>query len=146
MNEILKNRAKLEDLDKEIQDNLLILLEKINKVREKYGKPMKVNDGYRRPEDTPPNGAKHSQHLLGAAIDLDDNDSADLWKWCFNNLDFLKEVGLWLEDPRWTHGKIGTWQHFQINPPASDHRIFIPSTAPASAPEVWDGKYDRAFD
>ena len=75
MNEILKGRAKLEDLPEDIQANLKELLVRINKLRTAYGKPLKVNDGYRRPQDTPKNGASKSKHLLGQAIDLDDDDS-----------------------------------------------------------------------
>lgn len=139
-------RAKLTDLDAETQKNLNILLERINKLRTAYGKPLKVNDGYRRPQDTPKNGAAKSKHLLGQAIDLDDDDTAFLWKWVQNNLQLMKEIGLWIEDPRWTHGKVGTWMHFQIVPPKSGKRIFVPSTAPASLPKLWDGKYDKKFD
>lgn len=57
MDEILKGRAKLEDLDQETQNNLQELLVRINKLQAAYGKPLKVNDGYRRPQDTPKNGA-----------------------------------------------------------------------------------------
>lgn len=141
MQEILKGRAKLEDLPEETQANLQILHERINKLRSAYGKPLKVNDGYRRPADTPKNGASKSKHLIGAAIDLDDDDKGTLWSWVLANLDLMKEIGLWMEDPRWTHGSVGTWMHFQIIPPGSKKRIFVPSSAPASAPKIWDGKY-----
>lgn len=144
MQEILMGRAKLEDLDAETQANLTVLLEKINKLRAAYGKPLKVNDGYRRPQDTPKNGAAKSKHLLGQAIDLDDDDSAFLWEWVKENLQLLQDIGLWIEDPRWTHGK-GTWMHFQTVPPKSGNRIFVPSTAPASAPDLWDGQYDSKY-
>jgi hypothetical protein len=146
MDEILMGRAKFEDLDKETQANLLILHERINKLRKAYGKPLKVNDGYRRQQDKPKNGAAQSKHFIGAAIDLDDDDSAYLWKWVQANLQLMKDIGLWMEDPRWTHGSVGTWMHFQIIPPKSNKRIYIPSEKPASAPTLWDGKYDSKFD
>jgi hypothetical protein len=146
MEEILKSRAKLEDLPTDVQTNLNTLLERINKLRTAYGKPLKVNDGYRRAQDKPKNGATQSNHYVGAAIDLDDNDSADLWYWTFNNLQLMQEIGLWMEDPRWTHGSVGTWMHYQIFPPKSDHRIYIPSSNPAAAPTLWDGKYDSKYD
>lgn len=146
MEEILKGRAKLEDLDTETQANLKTLHERINKLRAAYGKPLKVNDGYRRPADTPKNGATKSNHLIGAAIDLDDDDSAFLWIWVKANLQLMKEIGLYMEDPRWTHGDVGTWMHFQIYPPKSGKRIYVPSLKPASAPELWDGKYDPTLD
>lgn len=144
--EILKGRAKLEDLPGDTQDNIKELHTKINIIREKYGKPLKVNDGFRNPSDTPKNGSKTSWHLQGAAIDIDDNDAGTFWNWVKDNLELIQAVGLWIEDPRWTHGKIGTWVHFQIYPPKSGKRIFIPSTAPASAPDIWDGVYDKKFD
>jgi hypothetical protein len=146
MAELLCGRAKLEDLDKATRDNLSLLLIKINIVRKAYGKPMKVNDGYRRPADTPKNGASKSKHLIGAAVDIDDDNDATFWNWCKDNFDVIHDAGLYMEDPRWTHGKIGTWLHFQSIPPASGKFIFIPSSAPASAPDLWDGKYDKKYD
>lgn len=145
MDEILKGRANLEDLPQDVQDNLNTLLEKINKVRQAYGKPMKVNDGYRRPEDQPKNAASKSNHLIGAAVDIDDDDSLFMWNWVKANLQLMKDIGFWFEDPRWTHGN-GTWMHFQICPPKSGKRIYVPSSAPASAPGIWDGKYDSSLD
>jgi hypothetical protein len=145
MNELLQGRAKLIDLDKETQVNLQLLLIKINIVRKAYGKPLKVNDGYRRPQDTPANGASKSKHLIGAAVDIDDNDAGDFWNWCKDNLEIIWEAGLWIEDPRYTHGKSGTWMHFQSVPPASGKFIFIPSSAPASAPDIWDGNYPTKY-
>lgn len=148
LDEILMKRAQFKDLPKETQDNIMILLERINKVRQAYGKPMKVNDGYRRPEDTPPGGAKASKHLIGAAIDIDDDDAGTFWFWLMKpeNMKLLKEVGLWLEHGCYTHSKGGTWVHLQIVPPGSKKRIFIPSLAPNPNPKFWDGKYDSKFD
>lgn len=143
--EILQGRAKLHELDPEIQENIKTLHKRINVIRKHYGKPMIINDGYRRPEDTPKHGAKKSQHLIGAAIDIDDDEQGTLWNWVKDNLKLLAKVGLWVEDPRWTHGN-GSWIHLQINPPGSGKRIFIPSSKPASAPHLWDGNYDKSLD
>lgn len=145
MNELLLGRAKLEELDKETRDNLSLLLVKINIVRKAYGKPLKVNDGYRRPQDTPKNGAKKSMHLKGAAVDIDDDEAGTFWKWCLANLELIQSAGLYMEDPRWTHNK-GSWMHFSSIAPVSGKRIFVPSSSPASAPDIWDGKYDAKFD
>src|SRR5690606_23418639 len=75
LKKILMSRVEFDKLPKEHQDNLMVLLERINKVCSIYGKPMKVNDGYRRPQDSPNNGSATSWHLKGAAIDIDDNDA-----------------------------------------------------------------------
>lgn len=146
MDEILKGRAKLEDLDKETQANLKILHERINLLRTAYGKPLKVNDGYRRPQDIPKNGASKSKHLIGAAIDLDDDDKGTLWTWVFNNLDLIQEIGLYIEHPGYTHHSGGSWLHFQIIPPNSGKRIFVPSSSPNPNPKFWDGKYHSKYD
>lgn len=146
MDELLLGRVKLDQLPADIQSNLKMLHERINKLRTAYGKPLKVNDGFRRPQDNPKNGAAKSKHFVGQACDLDDNDAADLWNWVLANLDLMQEIGLWMEDPRWTHGSVGTWMHFQIVPPGSGKRIFVPSTKPAIAPKLWDGKYDAKYD
>lgn len=148
LKEILKGRAELKDLPKDTQDNIMILLERINKVRTAYGKPMKVNDGFRNPKDTPKNGSKTSWHLRGAAIDIDDDDAGTFWNWLMEpeQMKLLKEVGLWLEHGCYTHYKGGTWVHLQIYPPKSGKRIFVPSSAPNPNPSFWSGKYDAKFD
>jgi len=137
-------RAKLEDLPKTFQKNIKTLHKRINKFLETCPFDVKMNDGFRRPQDQPKNAATKSKHLRGAAIDLDDDDSAFLWEWVLNNLTRLKECGLWIEDPRWTHGK-GTWMHFQIVPPGSGRRIYIPNATPANAPKLWDGVYNKSL-
>lgn len=147
MNEILMGRVKFEDLEPEIQENLTELHRRINLLRAKINRPLKVNDGLRRQGvDKPKNGAAKSKHYMGQAIDLDDDDSGWLWFWCMDNLEFIKEVGLWLEHGCYTHSKGGTWCHFQIVPPGSGKRIFVPSASPNPNPKFWDGKYDKKLD
>lgn len=126
----------------EISDNLDRLLIPMNKVRDAYGKPMKVNSGWRPPEinGTTPGAAAHSKHMIGLAVDIADADDG-LMHWVLENLDLMKQLGLYFEDFRWTP----TWTHFQLGPPSSGKRIFVPSSAPASAPDRWDGKYDSSF-
>lgn len=148
LKEILMNRIEFKDLTKDQQSNIMTLLEKINKVRQRYGKPMKVNDGFRRPQDAPKGGSPTSWHYKAAAIDIDDNDQGDFAKWCVrsDNLEFIaKECDLYIEDIRWTNG-CGSWVHFQIYPPKSGKRVFVPSTKPACNPNIWDGKYDSSLD
>jgi uncharacterized protein YcbK (DUF882 family) len=128
---------------KEIDNNLNVLLQKINVVRSKYGKPMTVSSGWRPSaiNSGTPGAAKASKHLSGLAVDIKDTDNS-LWNWTIANLDLIQELGLYLEDRRFT----GTWVHFQIGAPKSGKRIFKPSTAPMPHPDLWDGKYDIKYD
>lgn len=65
--------------------------------------------------------ALNSKHLAGAACDIYDPEGL-LADWCLSNLDALKNIGLWLEDP----GHTKNWVHVQIFAPLSGKRIFIP--------------------
>jgi hypothetical protein len=137
MSEILKNGEKFEDLDEEVQANLLILLEKANKIRAAYGKPLIVSSGYRDKHDhiriyiekamkegkpfditKVPMGSKH---LTGSAIDLFDPNQ-ELQKWVKENIKLFEDVGLWMED----FSATPNWVHVQIVPPKSGKRFFIP--------------------
>lgn len=79
--------------------------------------------------DKTSHAAKLSAHLLALAVDLHDWPDRRLARWCLRNLDVLETHGLWMEDPRWCP----SWVHWQIRSPASGHRVFIPSSAPALA-------------
>ena len=120
MKELLNNKYKLEDQSAEIQKNLKELLEKINKIRDLYGKPMTVTSGLRTMEDhlriyaeknitDPKKIPMKSKHLSGFAVDILDSDGK-LNAWCKANEKSLKEIGFWLETRQ------GPWQHFQIRP------------------------------
>lgn len=147
--DLLLKRVKLEDLPEDHKNNLLELCKRINEFFEGYSWPKHlpriVNDGYRRLKDKPKNGSATSWHFKGAAVDLDDDDQGTTWKYVWANRKKLKEIGLWVEDPRWTHGN-GSWIHFQIYPPKSGKRFFIPSAQSAPAPKFWDGKYEPELD
>ena len=121
MKEILIGK-KLEDLPKDHAANLAIVLERTNKVREKYGKPMTPTSVYRSMVEHLAIYARKgitdkklipmkSKHLFGQAIDIAD-PNGELDAWCRKNEKFLLEVGLWLEDDSKTIG----WCHFQIVP------------------------------
>lgn len=73
------------------------------------------------------NAAAHSNHLDALACDLRDTDDRALAIWCLDNLDLLEQLGLWMEDPRWTPD----WVHLQTAPPRSGNRVYIPSSSPA---------------
>jgi uncharacterized protein YcbK (DUF882 family) len=136
MSELLKGK-KLEDQSEEIQVELNILLERINKIRKAYGKPMTVTSGLRTMEDhlriyrqiaerkglpfDESKVPKKSKHLFGQAVDIAD-PKQDLQKWCTENETLLEEVGLWMED----FSATSNWCHFQTVAPASGKRWFKP--------------------
>lgn len=126
----------------QISDNLDKLLVVMNQVRMAYNIPMTVNSGWRPPQinEATSNAAQGSNHLWGLACDIADADGS-LWKWVLSNLKLMQQLGLYFEDKRWTP----TWVHFQIVPPHSNKRIYVPSAAPAQAPNLWDGQYNPQF-
>lgn len=145
---LLMNRVKFEDLAADEQKNIQETVEKINLFFEGFSWPLqkKVNDGYRRSQDKPKNGATLSNHFKGAAVDLDDDDAGTIWKYVWSNRFKLKEIGIWCEHPCWTHCDGMSWMHFQIFPPKSGKRFYIPSNRPNPAPHFWDGKYEKELD
>lgn len=113
----------------ELEDNLLELLIKINKVRDAWGKPLTVTSGLRSKVDHiriyTEKGIKNipmgSKHLSAQAIDIFD-PKGDLQKLIVQNITLIAEIGLWMEDFKFTP----TWVHFQTVPPLSGNRFFIP--------------------
>lgn len=121
-------------LTPEQEANQRRLFTAMNVVREKYGQPMIITSGVRSIEDQTRIDAKRmgpsgkpakprlgSAHIKGAACDVWDRDG-ELWKWCMDNLELLTQLGLYLEDKTCTP----SWVHFQIVPPRSGNRIFLP--------------------
>jgi hypothetical protein len=65
--------------------------------------------------------ATKSNHLIGAAVDIyDPNGTLD--EWCDRRVAVIIDIGLWMENKAYTPG----WAHFQIFPPKSGNRFFIP--------------------
>lgn len=136
------NRSNSE-LSPEQQVNFEQLYLVMNEIRSYYGKPMMVTSGVRswasHVDIYVRNGAieydEHgkirvrrgrkfptkSAHLDAAACDIAD-PLGHLAGWCKSNLDFLEQLGVYIEDPSVTKG----WVHFQIWMPSSGNRIFIP--------------------
>lgn len=131
MSELLAG-AKLEDQTPEIQANLTILLDRLNLVRTAWGKPMTSTSGLRTMKHhleiyaakgitDPKKIPMKSRHLSGEADDISD-PKRELQAWCKANEAKLAEIGLWMED----FSATPTWVHFQIVPPASGKRWFMP--------------------
>lgn len=110
-------------LPPEIQENIDTLIEKLSQVRDAWGRPMTVTSGLRSAADQErinPSAPK-SKHMTGEAADIADPDGS-LAAWTKDNLDLMAQIGLWMEDFAHTHG----WVHYQISPPKSGHRVFLP--------------------
>lgn len=111
----------------EIDANLSILLDRLNKVRSAYGVPMTISSGLRSEAqqqgliEAGKSNATHSKHLYGQAADILD-ESGVFKAWVLENVTLLEEVGLWCE----AFESTPTWCHVQIVPPGSGKRFFIP--------------------
>ncbi len=118
--EYLMGRIKLKDLSTEQVSNMNTLIPRVNQFLEKFEEKRAVNSGYRSPEiNKSAGGSKKSNHLICAAIDLEDKDSK-LYNFARANEALMKKLGLWAEERQ------GGWLHLQIFPPKSDKRFFMP--------------------
>lgn len=120
------------DLTEEIRNNALITLQRANRLLERFYAAVPqatrvrgCNSGWRPPavNATVRNAAKKSNHLLGRAIDInDDDDLLDKWLMTEAGQKALADIGLWMEHPMATP----RWAHVQTVPPASGRRVFHP--------------------
>jgi len=127
------------ELTDEIHVNVVETISKTNRLLERAGfqHVSSVNSGWRPRaiNEAVPNAAPMSPHLSGRAIDLPDPDRT-LAAWCVNHLEILAQIGLWMEDPRWTYDASGDhWVHLQIVPPKSGRRVFVPFDTPPPDPD-----------
>lgn len=115
-----------------VQENIELLLLKLNKLRAAYGKPLTITSGFRTMEhhleiyaakgitDKKKIPMK-SRHLTGQAVDI--SDVGEFFKnWILTNMEFVEQLGLYFED----FAATPTWVHIQIVPPASGNRFFKP--------------------
>lgn len=113
------------DTDDQINYNLDILLDKLNKLQKLYKGPIIITSGLRSQalqHKLIANGrstATKSNHLIGAAADIYDPDGL-LYNWLKENESVLIDLCLWCEE------RMGPWQHLQIFPPKSGKRWFYP--------------------
>ena len=111
VSEILRsNTAKKHNIDntptdETIIDNLNYTLNRLNTIREQYGKPIYINSGYRCDElNVLVGGVKDSKHRLGLAVDL---------RWDTDLIDFLVENCSFDKLIREKAGK-SKWIHLQF--------------------------------
>ena len=107
----LQNGHLISDIPITAQQKMEVLLIAINKIRDMWGKPMKVTSGFRDEQDQKRINPKvlHSRHCEGNAVDIADPDGS-LYQWAHANQDKLELAGLWCEA-----GTKG-WLHFQSVP------------------------------
>lgn len=134
-----RDGAYRDELTDEIRRNAEDTVAKANELLKRAGfkHVCSVNSGWRPKQvnEATPNASKTSHHLVGKAIDLPDPDRT-LAAWCVANPDALAEIGLWMEDPRWTYDENGEhWVHVQIVAPKSGRRVFIPFDTPPKDPD-----------
>lgn len=89
-----------------VRKNLTALVDNVlDPLRDWYGKPIRVNSGYRCPAlNKSVGGVANSQHLTGQAADIDTNDTAEnrkLMKHIEENLDFDQLI--WENGGAWVH-------------------------------------------
>lgn len=119
------HKWKESEVDVVILRNLEDLVLKINSLG--YAPPMYATSCLRSIKDqqriNP--SAMGSSHLYGCAVDIAD-PTGELAKWLKNNTRKLEVCGLWMENPKYTQGKNGSWVHLQSYSPKSMNRIFNP--------------------
>ena len=114
-----------------IDANLLVLYQRLKQVESSYidfgEAPFTVNSGLRDQAQQQAliaagkTSASKSKHLTGCAADIADPDGK-LKAWLKDSNWVLIKAGLWCEAAESTP----TWVHFQIVPPASGNRWFLP--------------------
>lgn len=86
----------------EIINNLNHTLQRLNAIREGYGKPITISSGYRCPElNELVGGAKDSKHLTGLAVDL--KWDKDLVEYIIDNFSFDKLIREKSGNVKWIH-------------------------------------------
>lgn len=88
--------------DETIIDNLNYTLQRLNDIREGYGKPIVISSGYRCDElNEKVGGVKDSKHRLGLAVDL--RWDTDLIDFLIENCSFDKLIREKAGKSKWIH-------------------------------------------
>ena len=111
-----------QELTDEIRANAEIICGRANQLIAAFGEDRGLRSGWRPAAvNHAAGGAMRSKHMLGQAIDVEDDDGL-LDAFCKQNVGLLEQLGLWLEAPEYTE----LWTHIQCVPPRSGRRFFIP--------------------
>jgi len=105
----------------EQSSNLVKLAGIISRLEDKMGQCFTVTSGLRTPQDQMRINplAPNSAHLIGMAVDVADPKHI-IYDFCVNNVQFLIDNGIWVEDERYTP----SWTHLQTRP--TIRRFFSP--------------------
>ena len=118
-----KDRLLSSELTKEVKDNAVMLLNRVNQLLKELGIDVAdVSSGF-RPSSVNAKikgAAKKSLHMLGKAIDISD-PKHELYKKVEANPKLLTKYGLWLEHKDDTPG----WCHFDMSSLRTDREIRI---------------------
>lgn len=103
--------ANQNDIDnrpnEEITNNLLFIIDKLDAIREDFGKPIYVNSGYRCPKlNNLVGGVENSAHLQGLAADITSSNNKRLFDLIKDNFEFDKLIN--------EHNY--SWIHIQFRP------------------------------
>lgn len=113
----------------DIKKNARAILSKASFLLSMYGKDLVITSGFRpRDYNLKIGGSKNSAHCFAMAIDLWDPDKT-FGKWCVNNIEVLKDKGVYMESLVATHKGDDPkkyWVHLQIRRPSSGSQIFMP--------------------
>ncbi len=102
------------EFTEEINNNAVILLDKVNNLLKELGiENSDVTSGWRPAtiNSKTANAAKRSAHLIGKAVDLLDNSNQDLAKLIASRPDLLRKYELFLENLNSTRGVDQNWVH-----------------------------------
>lgn len=126
LNELVKsNIAKKKFINntpnKAIESNLNILMEQLDKIREKYGHPIYINSGFRCEKlNNAVKGVPNSQHMLGCAADLTTGSTEEdkkLYKLITENFDY--------DQCLWEKSGSTVWIHYSYLRPNRKQKFTI---------------------
>lgn len=117
------------EITEQVEKNAAILIAKVSMLLSLIPYETKITSGFRtQAYNKQIGGSASSSHCFGQGIDLWDPDCV-IGLWCVNNLEYLKEHGLFMESLTVTHkseDRAGRWTHLQTRPTKSGNIVFLP--------------------
>lgn len=122
-----RDKTHAAELTDEIKGNAFITVTRVNLIMNAVGMNRRVTSGW-RPQTInaiTPGAAKKSNHIIGAACDLEDRDGK-LYDCLYSGHDHDKDTGPLADIGLWVEIKRPSWVHLQIFAPKSGKRFFKP--------------------